>query len=173
MRCGARIQIAGVDCWAAFAYDGPAGAMVRALKFRSRTALADSMAAHLIAELPADLRLAPVVPVPVHRAHRKRRGIDHAHALAAAFAERGRLDLRPCLERTGNPRPQVGRGMRERVLGPSGPIALLEGAAVPAEALLIDDVTTTGATLAACAQALRAAGCRQISAISYARTTAR
>jgi predicted amidophosphoribosyltransferase len=45
--------------------------------------------------------------------------------------------------------------------------------AAPAEAILVDDVITTGATLAACAEALRAAGSTYVSAIAYARTPGR
>jgi predicted amidophosphoribosyltransferase len=57
--------------------------------------------------------------------------------------------------------------------GPAGLIAVRAGATVPPEALLLDDVVTTGATLAACATALRDGGCQQITPIAYARTTAR
>jgi predicted amidophosphoribosyltransferase len=40
-------------------------------------------------------------------------------------------------------------------------------------ATIVDDVATTGATLAACATALRAAGAREVAALAYARTPAR
>jgi predicted amidophosphoribosyltransferase len=159
--------------FAAFAYDGPAGALVRELKFRGRFALADVMGAQLAAHAPPGLLRGVVVPVPVHPAHRRRRGIDHSGALAAAFARRVQLPLADCLSRSGDPRPQVGRGRRARMSGPLGAIAIRDGATAPAAALLVDDVITTGATLAACSAALRSAGTTEVTAIAYARASAR
>src|SRR5436190_19184152 len=118
------LSLAGGDCWAAFAYDGPAGAVVRALKFGGRAALAELMAAQIAAHAPPGLLGRPLVPVPVHPRHRRGRGIDHAHALAAALARRTRAPLAPCLARSGDPRAQVGRGRRERIRGPAGSIAV-------------------------------------------------
>jgi predicted amidophosphoribosyltransferase len=164
---------AGVPVWAGFAYDGPAGAMVRALKFGGRAAIADAMAAQLAAHAPPELLRVEVVPVPVHPAHRRRRGIDHADALAAALARRSGLPLRRCLVRQGDARPQVGSDRRERLRGPGGSIVAGAATTAPRAALLVDDVVTTGATIAACAKALRTAGCGQVSAVVYARTSAR
>jgi predicted amidophosphoribosyltransferase len=160
-------------CWAAFAYDGPAGALVRELKFHGRLRLAELMAAQIVAHAPPSLVRGAVVPVPVHPRHRRRRGVDHSGALAAALARRTGLPLADCLIRSGDPRPQVGRGRAARMAGPAGSIALHPGAASPQSALLIDDVVTTGATLAACADVLKAAGTAQIAALAYARTSAR
>ena len=159
--------------WAAFAYDGPAGALVRALKFRGRCAVADVMAAQIAALAPPGLLRGTVVPVPVHPRHRRRRGLDHSGALGRALAARTGLAFADCLTRSGDPRPQVGRGRAARVRGPAGSIAVRSGVAVPDAALLVDDVVTTGATLAACVRALANAGTEQISPIAYARTTAR
>jgi predicted amidophosphoribosyltransferase len=156
-----------------FPYEGPAGAMVRALKFGGRIAIADTMAAQIVANAPPELMRGAVVPVPVHPAHRRRRGLDHTAALARAVARRARLPFADCLLRVGDPQPQVGRGRRARMRGPAGVIAVRSDATVPPEVLLVDDVITTGATLAACTTALRVAGCQRITPIAYARTTAR
>ena len=163
-----------VTPWAAFAYESPAGALVRALKFGGRLPIAEVMAAQIAAHAPPELLQGVVVPVPVHRAHSRRRGVDHAAALARALASRARLPLDDCLVRSGDPQPQVGRGRQARVRGPAGAIAVRGGRrAAPRHVLLVDDVVTTGATLAACMEALRAAGAEHVTPIVYARTTAR
>jgi predicted amidophosphoribosyltransferase len=163
---------AGAHPWAAYPYEGPAGTLVRALKFGGRAAIADAMAAQIAALAPPGLLRGAVVPVPVHPAHSRRRGIDHAAALGRALARRAHLPFADCLVRSGDPQPQVGRGRQARIRGPAGSIELRAGADPPPEALLVDDVVTTGATLAACADALRVAG-SLTTPIVYARTTAR
>jgi predicted amidophosphoribosyltransferase len=158
--------------WAPFPYEGPAGALVRALKFGGRLPVADLMAAQVASNAPPGLIAGSLVPAPVHPSHRRRRGLAHAEVLAEALARRTGLTVHDCLERTGDPRRQVGRSRRERRSGPAGSIGLRPGG-VPVRALIVDDVVTTGATIAACARALRAAGCRDIAAVAYARTQGR
>jgi predicted amidophosphoribosyltransferase len=57
--------------------------------------------------------------------------------------------------------------------GPAGSVSLRTGSTAPPEVVLVDDVVTTGATLAACIAALRDAGSRRITPIAFARTTGR
>jgi ComF family protein len=159
--------------WAAFPYEGPAGAMVRALKFGGRVPIAAVMAAQLASHAPPDLLAGTLVPVPVHDAHRRRRGLAHAHALADALSRRTGLPMADCLARSGDSRPQVGRGRRERMAGVAGAVSIRPGFEPPPAALLVDDVVTTGATMAACTNALRVAGAKKVTAIAYARTAAR
>lgn len=170
---GSAPPAASASPWAAFAYEGPAGALVRALKFGGRAAIADAMAAQIAAMATSELLRGVVVPVPVHPAHARRRGIDHAAALGQALARRAGLPFADCLVRSGDARPQVGRGRQARIRGPAGSVALRAGADPPPEAVLVDDVVTSGATLAACADALLAAGCRRVTPVAYTRTTAR
>jgi predicted amidophosphoribosyltransferase len=158
------------SAWAPLAYEGTARELVRALKFRAALPVAGLMAAHMAANLPADLRAPPaaVVPVPPHRGRRRRRGYDPAALLAAALAARAGLPLAPCLRRADRGGRQVGAGRVARRSAGRFEAALV--APPPARLLLVDDVHTTGATLDACAHALKAGGALTVAAVTYART---
>lgn len=159
----------GLVVWAAVAYEGPARELVRALKYRGARAVAATMAAQMAALGP---KLEGVlIPVPLHRARLRRRGFNQARALAEQLAWRTGLPLADCLEHSGLGASQVGRRRSERLLAPD--VRVRSGSSCPARAVLVDDVVTTGATLAACAAALRAAGTAEVAAIAYARTLAR
>jgi ComF family protein len=163
----ARAAFAGA--WSPLAYEGVARDLVVALKFRAALPVAALMAAHIAANLPAALR-APraLVPVPPQTFRRRRRGFDPAAELAKALAPRLGLPLEPCLRRRDHARRQVGatRAQRRR----SGRLAIELRAPPPPAVLLVDDVHTTGATLDACARSLLAGGCREVIAVTYART---
>jgi predicted amidophosphoribosyltransferase len=172
-RGGRRCPAAGAAfgrAWAPLAYDGVARRLVAALKFRGALPLADLMAAHVAANLPADLRApgAVIVPVPPQRSRRRRRGFDPTAALASSLAARLGAPVAACLERRDRAPRQVGttRSQRRR----AGRLDVVVRGSPPRRALLLDDVHTTGATLQACAAALRAAGCRDVVAVTYART---
>jgi ComF family protein len=165
----------GVTVWAPVGYAGPARDLVRALKFRGATSLADWMAAQIAASAPPgtfDGEPAPVlVPVPLHPSRLRRRGFNQAALIAAALAERTGLAVHDCLVRAGPPVTQVGRAREARLAGLEG--ALTVAAAPQRPVLLVDDVVTTGATLAACSGALAAAGSGPVRALAFARTAGR
>lgn len=165
------VPLSGVRVWAPVAYTGPARDLVRALKFRAATAIAETMAAQMAANAPAELLGAPLVPVPLHARRLRRRGYNQAALIADALARRAGLDVADCLARTGSAVTQVGRGRAERRAGPAGSVRLR--APPPHSAVLVDDVATTGATLAACAAALRAEGSADVVAVVFARTIGR
>ena len=165
--------IGGTGLWAPLAYEGGARALVAALKYRGVLQAAGLMAAHMAANAPPALLSArALVPVPVHPARRRRRGFNQAERLAHALAERTDAGVSDCLERAGSRRAQVGRPRAQRLVAIEGAVRLRSGAIVPPSVLLVDDVVTTGATLAACARALRSAGA-DVRAIAYARTPGR
>ena len=171
-----RVIAGGVEAWAPLAYEGPARALVRALKFRGAAGLAEPMAAQMAACAPPRLLAAGtvLVPVPLHPARARRRGFNQAERLAGAIGRRIGAPVSDCLRRRG-PRgaQQVGRGRADRRAGIAGAIELRPGLVAPSRPLLVDDVVTTGATLAACAAALRGARAGEVRALAYARTPAR
>ena len=156
--------------WAPLAYQGVARMLVAALKFRGALAVADLMAAQMVANLPADLRdsAGVLVPVPPVGRRRRRRGFDQARVLSVALARRTDRPLVECLVRAGRGARQVGASRRERRA--PGRLEIQVRGSSPPLAILVDDVHTTGATLEACARALAAEGTTVVAAISYART---
>ena len=107
-----------------------------------------------------------VVAVPAAPLRLRARGYDSGELIARHCADLLGLPLAPCLARRTD-RRQVGRGRAERLaarprIRATGP--------VPGRALLIDDVMTTGSTLAAAAAVLREAGCERVEGAVFAHT---
>jgi len=157
---------AGLDrSWSSAPHEGVARDLVSALKFRRLLPVAGLIAERMQWLAPASLLSGSIVPVPTAPLRSLARGFDPAAEIAAALAERTGLTAEACLRRRGAAR-QVGRRRAERIGQP--PHVELRGAA-PRSVLLIDDVLTTGATLSACARALRGAGSLRVAAITFTR----
>ncbi len=137
---------------------------VLALKYEGVTSLADVLGARLVTRLD-DLNWTfdTIIPVPLHTDRLRQRGYNQAQLLAEAVAAKLMIPCLPfALERRRATRSQVGLSRTQRQQNMTDafrgdPIALA-GRVV----LLIDDVTTTGSTFQACAQAAQAAGASAI-----------
>lgn len=154
--------------WSPVAFDGPARALVHALKFGGRPAAAHVMAAQMAANAPAGAfgEGAWLVGVPTHPARRRRRGFDQAQLLARALGRRTQLPVLAALSRHGPATRQLGAGRAARSRG----VTVRATRPISGAVVLVDDVHTTGATLDACARALREAGATDVTAVTYART---
>jgi ComF family protein len=161
----------------AFALGEVPRALVHALKYQGWSAAADGMGSRMAAlELPRDTageaRL--VIPVPTSRTRLRERGYNQAALLAESFAAHsGRrfapdllVRVRATASQTslhpGDRRANVARAFAAP--GPGAAKALLGE-----HVFLVDDVWTTGATALACAEALRDAGARAVSVVTFAR----
>jgi predicted amidophosphoribosyltransferase len=157
----------GVDlAVAASPFEGVAREVVHGLKYARRLSLAQVAAKAMLGALPSHEIADALVPVPAGRWRWRWRGFDPAEEIACAVAARTGLPLVDCLRR-GRGRRQVGRRRSDRLADP--PRVWAEPPC-PRHALLVDDVWTTGATLSACARALRKGGTRRVVALTLART---
>lgn len=174
-RCGRRLSTAepllgtgppGLDrAWSSAPHEDVARSLVAALKFRRLLPVAGLMAERIQWLAPAHMLSGTVVPVPTAPSRLRQRGFDPAAEIATALAERLDAPLDPCLFRRGSSR-QVGRRRAERI---GHPPQIGARAKVPLSVLLIDDVLTTGATMTACAQALRSSGAKRVVAVTFTR----
>jgi predicted amidophosphoribosyltransferase len=159
--------VPGLDAtWSAAPYEGIARDLVVALKFGGRLPLARRAGAEIAERAPPRLLEGVIVPVPPAPGRRRWRGFDAAETIAAALSVESGLPIGLCLRRSQG-RRQVGRPRSERLAAP--PRVRLAGPPPPA-AVLVDDVVTTGATIGACARALRSGGCGRIVSLTFARS---
>jgi ComF family protein len=160
--------------WAPLAYEGGARALVRTLKFRGAVGLAATMAAQIAATAPDELLDGfTLVPVPIHPSRLRRRGFNQAEWLALEVGERRGCPVSVCLERVGRAATQVGLDRLGRMESIEQSIRVRDGYEVPKRVVVVDDVITTGATVAACAGALFDGGAELVGGLAYARTLGR
>jgi predicted amidophosphoribosyltransferase len=166
--CAPVLPPPGITWWTAlYAYEGTARELIARAKYRNeRAALAWFGARLADACAHAPLRPDVVTWAPASATRRAAFGVDHAEVLARVVSRRLALPAVHLLGRLPGP-PQTGRAAVERRAGPRFRAHRSPG---PATILVIDDVTTTGGTLATAARVLREAGAHDILAATAART---
>ena len=153
---------------AAMAYEGGGRTLVAHLKSGRRRALAVPAGAVIAALL--DVRACEAVCwVPGDRWRTIRRGCHPAELLAREAALRSGLPALDLLEPARLRRPQRGLDPAARRRNVRGAFRARRAAAVPGVVAIVDDVYTTGATLDACARALRDAGAGAVHGFTLAR----
>ncbi len=160
-------------------FSGTVRAALHALKYGGERRLAEPLGAAAAerwrrAGAGGDL----IVPVPVHPSRARERGFDQAVLLGAVVAERLDLPMGTILERRRRTTAQFELDRARRGVNVAGAFGLRaaggrdrhEPAPVRGRwVVLVDDVTTTGSTLAACAAALMAEGALAVSGLTIAR----
>jgi len=157
---------------AGYAFEGTIRAAILAFKYRARTRLGPFLTGALAAPLTyRPLTIDLVVPVPLSAERLRLRGFNQAELLAHPLAAgRGWPVATDALTRIRDTRQQTELPARERLGNVAGAFGVPRPEAVSGKrVLLVDDVCTTGATLAACAAPLRDAGAEGVWGIVVAR----
>jgi ComF family protein len=172
-RCGSCRRGAGhvVRARAIGAYEGSLRSIVHALKYDGRRSLAPKLAMLLVRCGSGVLEGADfVVPVPLHRSRQRARGFNHAEDIARRLPTpmiRALTRVRRTPSQTDLPEAQRHANVR-------GAFSLAAGASVRgAVVVVVDDVSTTGATLDACARVLMESGALEVRALTLARVVSR
>ena len=145
--------------------------IIHALKYEQRRSIARGLAQRMRAAGGEVLQGADVVvPVPLHRARERERGFNQAHEFARHLGVR----MTEALVRTRETAAQADLPATRREVNVRGAFALRNGISVEGLiVVLVDDVSTTGATLNACAAPLLAAGAQEVRALTAARASLR
>jgi ComF family protein len=153
------------------AYAGPLQPAIQQFKYHDLRDLAGPLG-QLMAEawaavgMPSDL----IVPVPLHPTRLRTRGYNQSALLARELGQRVGLPVRAdAMQRIRNTRPQTRLSAAERQANVHRAFVAIRSSVAGCRVVLIDDVQTSGATLRACARALRQAGATSICGFTLAR----
>jgi len=153
---------------APFLYEGPVRSALYRLKFSGWKAVAEALGAAMAAV--HEHRVDVVTWVPLGPKRRAARGYDQARALARVVGKKLDLPVAPLLQRVAETGPQARRNAAERRVAMRGAFAFAgRPRSPPRDVLLVDDVLTTGATAAECAETLLRANVENVALLTAAR----
>jgi ComF family protein len=152
-------------------YEGAARDAVHLLKYHGKRRVAPAMAevmARAFQRAPGFRAVDTLVPVALHASRRRKRGYNQSEWLAAEMGRLLNLPAQTWLARTRDTPSQVGLSAGERAANMRGAFTAAPEAR-GRNILLVDDVTTTGATARDAARALHAEGAASVCLLTFAR----
>lgn len=153
--------------WVATAYEGAAKDLVQLMKFQRARAAAQDIAECMSKTLPILPKDVVVCHVPTADKRIRQRGYDQAQQIARYLSAHKGLEYASLLSRVGSTR-QLGASRKARFVQADKAFEAGNAKTTGAHILLVDDVTTSGATLEAAAKKLKKAGAKTIDAVVFA-----
>jgi len=152
-------MVAGTPLITVGRLDGPLQRAIHTYKYRPRPELATALSACLAGAVrESGIRIAVLTFVPLHPARQRERGFNQAERLARCLGQALGLPVVASLSRVRATPAQVGLGETERRANMVGAFCWSGTQPPPEQLALVDDVSTTGATLEAAAEAVGRAG---------------
>jgi competence protein ComFC len=156
-------------------YEGPLRTAIHRFKFKKRKNLAEPLGIILVKYLShspmLDMNeLEVIIPVPLHKKRERQRGFNQAKLLAEILGRYYDKPVVSALERVKNTKAQFDLPRDERFNNISGAFKVSDPKSVyNKRILLLDDIYTTGATIAECSKALKIAGARRVEVLTLSR----
>ena len=155
-----------------FEFESPVREAILALKFANLRSVGGTLSGHLAEMLREDgLTFDVLAPVPLHKRRMRERGYNQSEILAAGLGKEMGVEVDGrCLRRVTYVGPQArASSADERRANVAQAFECRAGRVEGKRVAVIDDVTTTGATLRACAEALKRAGAGEVWGVTVAR----
>ena len=156
--------------WAIF--EGPLRTALLSLKYKSDLGLGNIFSIPLINLIQSNhWNFDCIIPMPISKAHKKTRGYNQSSLIARPIAlALNKPLLQESVIRIKETKSQVNLSRSERFKNLQSAFLGNPAKLLSKKVLLVDDITTTGATMISCAQALKDAGCDQVFCLTVART---
>ncbi len=156
-------------------YEGPLRSAIHRFKFKKRKRLAEPLGILLVEYLSSSpavemKEVDVIIPVPLHRKRLRERGFNQSELLAQVVSRYYEIPVASALERTINTKAQFDLPRTERFKNISGAFKVSDIKSVyNKRVLLLDDIYTTGSTIAECSKVLSRAGARRIEILTLSR----
>ncbi len=153
----------GMRVYAALPYHSRIEPALKQLKYGKSFDIADALADLVADSLPKTLESGTeIVWIPVTRTRKNERGFNQAELVARGVAKKRNLPIADALEKIRETKPQSSLNRADRLKNLHGAFAVRAGYIARPVVVVIDDVSTTGATLTEAARALKQAGAKTV-----------